>query len=147
MLDFSIDLGERGKEWLAGLYIPLVSDEFCLIGYRRFLEILKDNKNGAVLYHCSAGKDRVGVGTMLFLSILGVSKEDLFRDYLFSNFGNIGGSRGLSRISDYVDAIDACEGATLAEKVETYLTQTIGVPQENIDKIREIMIEKNIVEV
>ncbi len=38
--------------------------------------------------------------------------------------------------------LDACEGATLAEKVETYLTQTIGVPQENIDKIREIMIKK-----
>ena len=53
----------------------------------------------------------------------------------------------MSRISDYVDAIDACKGETLADKVETYLTETIGVPQEHIDKIREIMIEKNIVAV
>ena len=43
--------------------------------------------------------------------------------------------------------LDACKGETLADKVETYLTETIGVPQENIDKIREIMIEKNIVAV
>ena len=66
-LDFTIELGKTAPEWLADLYIPLVSDEFSLTNYRHFLDILKENKEGCVLYHCSAGKDRVGVGTMLIL--------------------------------------------------------------------------------
>ena len=114
---------------------------------RKIFAYFADESNYPLVFHCNIGTDRTGYISYLLNGMLGVSKEDLFRDYLFSNFGNIGGSRGLSRIFDYVDAIDACEGATLAEKVETYLTQTIGVPQENIDKIREIMIEKNIVAV
>ncbi len=85
LLDFSIELGEGGKEWLAGLYVPLVSDGYCLNAYRRFLDVLKDNRDGAVLYHCSAGKDRVGVGTAIFLSILGVKREDIIKDYLRTN--------------------------------------------------------------
>lgn len=85
LVSFSCDLGKGGVSWLASLYIPLVSDEFCLNGYRNFLRILKDNKEGAVLYHCSAGKDRVGVGTLIFLSALGVSREDIIKDYLLTN--------------------------------------------------------------
>ena len=100
-----------------------------------------------MVFHCNIGTDRTGYISYLLNGVLGVSKEDLFRDYLFSNFGNIGGSRGLSRISDYVDSIDACKGETLEDKVETYLMETIGVPQEHIDSIRKILIEKNIVAV
>ena len=37
------------------------------------------------MYHCSAGKDRVGIGTLIFLSILGVSREDIIKDYLLTN--------------------------------------------------------------
>lgn len=85
LLDFSKELGRGGVSWLASLYVPLVSDPFCKEGYRRFLDILKDNEEGAVLYHCSAGKDRVGVGTAIFLSILGVSREDIIKDYLLTN--------------------------------------------------------------
>ena len=85
LLDFSRELGAGGKKWLASLYIPLVSDPFCLNGYRCFLDALKENQSGAVLYHCSAGKDRVGIGTLIFLSILGVSREDIIKDYLLTN--------------------------------------------------------------
>ena len=112
---------------------------------RKIFAYFADESNYPLVFHCNIGTDRTGYISYLLNGMLGVSKEDLFRDYLFSNFGNIGGSRGLSRISDYVNAIDACQGNTLADKVETYLTQTIGVPQEHIDSIREILIEKNLV--
>ena len=85
LLNFSLELGPAGKAWLASLYIPLVTDEFSLKGYRRFLDIMKENKDGAVLYHCSAGKDRVGMGTFILLSALGVSQEDIIKDYLLTN--------------------------------------------------------------
>lgn len=40
---------------------------------------------GAVLYHCTAGKDRTGVATALILSALGVPRETILQDYELSN--------------------------------------------------------------
>lgn len=38
-----------------------------------------------VYVHCSGGKDRTGILTMLFLQILGASPEDILADYLYTN--------------------------------------------------------------
>jgi protein-tyrosine phosphatase len=38
-----------------------------------------------VLYHCSGGKDRAGWMTAVILTILGVPRESVLRDYLLSN--------------------------------------------------------------
>ena len=104
---------------------------------------MADESNYPMIIHCNIGTDRTGFISYLLNAFLGVSKEDLYRDYLFSNFGNIQGSRSLSRISDYVNAIDACEGDTLSQKAERYLVDTIGVSQSVLDSIKEIMIEEH----
>ena len=41
--------------------------------------------DGAVLYHCSAGKDRTGWATAVLLTLLGVPREAVTADYLLSN--------------------------------------------------------------
>lgn len=38
-----------------------------------------------IVFHCAAGKDRTGVAAALLLSILGVEKEDIFRDFERTN--------------------------------------------------------------
>jgi protein-tyrosine phosphatase len=38
-----------------------------------------------LLYHCSGGKDRAGWMTAIVLTVLGVSREAVLRDYLLSN--------------------------------------------------------------
>lgn len=54
--------------------------------YRTLFQILlKAPKTQAVLWHCSAGKDRAGIGTMLILSALGFDKRTIQKDYLLSN--------------------------------------------------------------
>lgn len=130
LLNFSLELGENGQSWLASLYVPLVSDEFSLNGYRRFLDILKENKNGAVLYHCSAGKDRVGVGTMIFLSALGVSREDIIKDYLLTN-------------ESYKDVIEEATQLGRVRNVDEKILATIrplsGVDIEYICKAFEVI--------
>lgn len=42
-------------------------------------------EEGAVVFHCSAGKDRTGLGAAFLLGILGVSYEDIEQDFLASN--------------------------------------------------------------
>jgi len=42
-------------------------------------------KKGAVVYHCSAGKDRTGWATAVLLTALGVPRETVMADYLASN--------------------------------------------------------------
>lgn len=46
-----------------------------------FKEFLSD-KDSCVLWHCSAGKDRVGIVTMLLLLALGIERETIIEDYL-----------------------------------------------------------------
>ena len=43
------------------------------------------NTDGAVLYHCSAGKDRTGVLSAVILTALGIDKEVVYKDYLITN--------------------------------------------------------------
>lgn len=38
-----------------------------------------------VYYHCSGGKDRAGILTLLILTVLGAREEDIEKDYLFTN--------------------------------------------------------------
>ena len=67
---------------------PILSDQAIGITreqYRKFFGILLDQKEGAVLWHCSAGKDRVGVGTALLLSALGIPRETILADYMMVN--------------------------------------------------------------
>ena len=63
----------------------LVSDDFSVTGLKHFFDILLAQKEGAVLWHCSAGKDRVGTATALLLTALGVEREVIIRDYLLTN--------------------------------------------------------------
>ncbi|MCL2535375.1 MAG: tyrosine-protein phosphatase [Nocardiaceae bacterium] len=52
-----------------------------------FAGVFRDirDSNGAVLYHCSAGKDRTGWTTAVLLTILGVDRATVDADYLLSN--------------------------------------------------------------
>ncbi|MET8649186.1 tyrosine-protein phosphatase [Nocardia aurea] len=53
-----------------------------------FASVLRDiieTRDGAVLYHCTAGKDRTGWTSAVLLTILGVDRDTVRQDYLLSN--------------------------------------------------------------
>ena len=52
-----------------------------------FAAVLRDiaTTDGAVLYHCSAGKDRTGWTSAVLLTLLGVDRATVTEDYLLSN--------------------------------------------------------------
>lgn len=73
-------------ELMVKVYPQMVCDPASQRGLRAFFdELLADNKEGAVLWHCSAGKDRVGLTTLFLLHILGVPRDVIMDDYLATN--------------------------------------------------------------
>lgn len=52
--------------------------------YHKLFELLLKN-DGNVYFHCSAGKDRTGIGAFLVMIALGMSEEDAIKEYLLSN--------------------------------------------------------------
>lgn len=73
-------------EYMKDMYRQIAFDDLGKKNYAEFLNILLNQQEGAVLWHCSAGKDRVGVGTALILSALDVSKETIISDYLKTSY-------------------------------------------------------------
>lgn len=109
---------------------------------RQFFALAADESNYPFIFHCNIGTDRTGMFAFLINGLLGVSEEDLYRDYLFSNFGAINNTRTLSNITNnYLKTINSCSGDTLSERIENCLSEKVGVPQEQIDAIKDIMME------
>ena len=48
-----------------------------------------DFSSGAVLWHCTEGKDRCGLTTALILEILGMDRKTIMEDYLKTNLVNM----------------------------------------------------------
>ena len=75
----------RERTFMCELYRSLVMQAFSIAHYRQFFALLLAQTDGALLYHCTAGKDRVGVGTMLLLTALGVDWPVIVENYLITN--------------------------------------------------------------
>ena len=52
--------------------------------YRKIFEVMDEGKK--FLFHCTAGKDRTGVASMLILLALGADLDTVKKDYMLSNF-------------------------------------------------------------
>jgi len=76
--------GRYGLKFMQGLYINFIHDEFCRKQYANFIRLLISEED-SILYHCSVGKDRVGTGTLIFLSLLGVNQKDILQDFVLTN--------------------------------------------------------------
>ncbi len=74
------------KSYLKESYRKMVTTPRALEAYSKLLKLLVDDKvDGAILWHCTQGKDRAGFGAAAILMALGVSREDIMKDYLRSN--------------------------------------------------------------
>ncbi|AMD18509.1 HBL393Cp [Eremothecium sinecaudum] len=57
---------------------------------RRFFQTIVNgevNKDHTIVFHCTAGKDRTGILSMLILGVLGVPADIIARDYEFTTIG------------------------------------------------------------
>ena len=108
-----------------------------------FKDLAKPEKYPVYL-HCTHGVDRAGTAVFILEALLGVSEDDLIRDYELSAFYynyahvhrnmNNGGT-----IMGLLEELKKYEGESLSAKTANFL-QSIGVTTEEIDSIRKIFL-------
>ncbi len=78
---------ESSKEYMCSMYRQFVVSSHSRAQYRIFLKLLKAyaGSGKAVLWHCSAGKDRAGIAALLVEHVLGVPRQTILEDYLLTN--------------------------------------------------------------
>ena len=98
--------------------------------------------NEHVYLHCTYGADRTGIASFALLALLGVSVEDLGRDYEFTR---LDGQRGVNHAENYafdswVSETNKLSGSTFADKMKTHLMSK-GLSEHTLEHIREIFID------
>ena len=107
---------------------------------KNFFNLLSDSNNYPVFFHCRIGTDRTGLCAILLSGLLGVSLNEIYQDYLFSNFGKIqekryiGPKAGKDNIQNYINDIQNMSGKTFKNKVYNMLL-SIGVSKTTLDTV------------
>ena len=145
------------------LYRMMIMHPACQANFYQALTTVMthDFSQGSILFHCTAGKDRCGILTMLVLGSLGVDESLIREDYLLTNkyYGpehdpyyhvlkSIGSPQEvmeefkeflLAKESYYKTALDAIE--TTAGSISAYIRETIGIPREMIHQFQNTVLE------
>ena len=159
-LNLFVDSDRQPVEIFGDMYLRLTFDEYVRPYVKKIFDILA-NADGAVLWHCSAGKDRVGVTTALILSVLGVPEEVIVRDYLmtgvftFPEIAEIRFLAGLKYHNKKMNEAVACLMGVRKEyivpvlekakaeygSVEGMLVELFGIAPETLEAIRKKYLE------
>ena len=124
-----------------------------------FTTLLNNNKDSAILFHCTAGKDRTGISAALILYALGVDEQTIMQDYLASNYYRQQGNDQLKQmlIANYhikeevVDDVMMVKEKyltatfdTIKEKygsIDNYLEQEMGLSKKEMKKLKAHYLE------
>jgi protein-tyrosine phosphatase len=136
--------------------------------YAGLIRELAVPQNRPLVFHCTAGKDRAGVGAAIVLTLLGVPWETVREDYLLSNYyRKAENERDLKNIRDSIakrdgippekvdvssyesmyyvkpEYIDAAHQAVIKKygSMENYLKQGLGISDETINRLRSELLE------
>lgn len=71
--------------YMINTYTALIREPSSLDCYARFIHMLAQPGEGAVLWHCFGGKDRAGFAALIVLSALGADRDTVIDDYLYTN--------------------------------------------------------------
>lgn len=138
-------------------YREIVSLPSALTAYRRMIVDVLDDRRPA-LFHCTTGKDRTGWGAAAILTLLGVSEENVFADYMITNrdllpalqpyfdqFAAAGGDPELLRPVLGVEtgylraAFD--EMRTRFGTIENYFSDGLRINAADQETVRDILLE------
>lgn len=113
-----------------------------------------DYARGAVLWHCTEGKDRCGLTTALVLEALGVDRDTILEDYLKTNLVNVPKAVQIRERLLKTHGKEMAEGAYKAYIAdesylraaweamgENYIVEKLGISPDLIDRFRAEVLE------
>jgi protein-tyrosine phosphatase len=103
--------------------------------WRTFFNILAERDVYPLLFHCSAGRDRTGVGAAMLLELLGVSRERIVADFLESNVVFPKMPLAAGQLEPVFELIDEAGG------IEPFMIEGIGLDRGDLEAIREDLLE------
>ena len=103
--------------------------------YRQVMGALLETKGG-FLIHCTAGKDRTGFGVAVIQRLLGVSREQIFHDYLLTNQSTDLIERIRTRMSEQAMDIDEATLEVIARVRRPYLEAALEAIDTEFGGIR-----------
>lgn len=111
--------------------------------YVKIFNAIANCDNEPCMLHCTYGADRTGIVTFFLESLLGMSQEDMTRDYLWTQFTQgrsvkIDEADG-AEFPQWISKTNNCQGATFADKMENHL-ESFGIAHEKLEHIREIFV-------
>lgn len=92
--------------------------------YKELFNLFKNPDNTAILQHCSAGKDRTGVGSALILLALNVDEKIVIKDYLESN-------NNREKLNKKI--MEACKDYIKDEETKKMIEGILGVKESFIE--------------
>jgi protein-tyrosine phosphatase len=125
-LDFPSDSSSQGR-----FYVKMVRDH--PEHWTRFLRLFGTTEKLPLLYHCTAGRDRTGVATVLLLEALRVPRADIVADYLISNEVFESHTQEPEVLDPLFEAIDRATG------IERFLGE-LGLGSDELDAIRANLV-------
>ncbi len=137
MIEQSYDYPNRFADQMVRNYSTMISEEYPLNGYRRFFDILLDENNNKILWHCSAGKDRTGIAAILILEALGADRDQIYENYLETNKHL---KHSVSEVQETVKRI-AGEHPNYEAILDSF-SKAMSASKEFIDNCYRTMIEK-----
>jgi protein-tyrosine phosphatase len=101
----------------------------------RFFKLLAERDVYPLLFHCSAGRDRTGVGAAMLLSMLGVERNRIVADFLESNLVFKKIPLAAEQLDPVFELIDENGG------IEGFMREVIGLEANELAIIREDLLE------
>lgn len=145
------------------MYVDFLSSDVGKAGYSRFFQaLLALPEDGAILFHCSQGKDRTGCGAMLILFALGVDEETVMADFMLTNEYNaaliaeerqylIENGVGEDELETFMKSMDQVFPEFMENAIQWmteaygsplgYITGALGVTDEDIQLLRDHFLE------
>lgn len=139
--------------------MPRSYDKRSKYSIREIFKVLADEENYPIMFHCNAGADRTGTVAFLINGVLGVSYEDLTRDFeltagrnrsaivdgLFDEGGvmqdNADNYIAWDKMYQTMMAEYGTEDGSLASAIENYLVTVCKVKEKEIESLKSIMLE------
>ena len=111
--------------------------------YKKIFEAIAEADTKPVMLHCTYGADRTGIATFFLEALLGMSEEDMTRDYVWTQFTQgrtvkLEESEG-AEFPVWIRKTKNCEGSTFADKMKNHL-MSFGIAESTLEHIREIFV-------